>query len=278
MPSALGAAPSIQGTPEDFGADLPVVEPNRMVFDHPHDPDVDHLAKGEAALSRGDAEASLEQFQKAAFDLGTYEAFLGVGRAARASAKRDLAILAFQAAADLDREEAAPLIQAARLSLAKDDIVVGLGFIDKAIAREPLRAESHNVRGRLWMAKEQYHKAVIALDRAIDVDPAYVWAYNNLGYVHLLTGEYEEAIDVLEIATALTPVKAYMWNNLGLAYEKSGRVVDAHRAFNEALSMRPGYVNAQINLTRVNSRVAMAPRKTPPVKVDPSSSDIFVNF
>ncbi|MFW5879118.1 MAG: tetratricopeptide repeat protein, partial [Myxococcota bacterium] len=139
----------------------------------------------------------------------------------------------------------------ARLTLSDGDIETGLGFIDRAIGREPDRADAHNVRGRLWMAQEQYHRAILSFDRAIELDPSFAWAWNNKGYVHLLTGRYEEAADALETAVGLSPATAYMHNNLGLAYEGIGLQREAEAAFSEALALRPQYVNAMVNMERI---------------------------
>lgn len=248
-PSGGAASPAPEKAPEP--ASGPV-----LARPHAADPDVDHLAAGEAALEKGDGEAALEAFRLAAFDTHGYDAFMGVSRAALETGDRELALEALEAAAGADPEQAEPLLKAARLCLGAKEIARGLRFVDRAIVREPERADAFNVRGRLEMARQQYDRALIAFDRAIDLDPAYVWAYNNMGYVELLVGRYEDAVESLEVATTLRPVTAYMFNNLGLAYEKTGRIVDAWHAFNEALSMKPAYVNAQINLDRVRT-VAM---------------------
>lgn len=236
---------------DELGEEFIDIDPLRL----PHaETDVDHLAQGQAFLDDGELSEAIDAFRKAAFDSDSYEAFFGLARAARLSKDHDLALEGLAAAADADVTSAQPLVMAARLTLSGGDIDLGLVFIDRAIGREPDRPDAHNVRGRLWMAKEQYHKAVLSFERAVDLDPQFVWAWNNKGYVDLLRGRYEEAVDSLEKAVELSPSTAYMHNNLGLAYERSGLTSEALSAFQEALNLRPEYVNATINLDRVAQR------------------------
>ena len=247
--------PAATGHP-DAPALLPVVSP--LALAHPADPGTDLLAAGKRALAHGDPQGALKAYREAVYDGGGYDAHLGVGRAARALGKDDLAFQAFDAASSDDPGAAEPLVLAARLCLGRGELARGLDYIDRAVTRDPKRADAFNVEGRLEMARQQYDRALIAFDRATTLDPHYVWAFNNAGYVHLLIGEYDQAVKALETATSLTPVRAYMWNNLGLAYEKSGAPMKARQAFDEALAMRPGYVDATLNRSRVTRQLAIA--------------------
>ncbi|MDF1563796.1 MAG: tetratricopeptide repeat protein [Deltaproteobacteria bacterium] len=269
-----GDLPALVALPSTGAAPPAEPKPEPLALIHPDDPEVDHLLEAETALSDGDAATALLHFRRSAFDLDDFESFEGIGRAARAAGERELALRAFEAAAEKDDELAEPLVAAARIALGLKQYKKGLQLIDQAIAREPRNAEAFNVRGRLWMSKQQYQKALIAFDRSMDLDPAYIWAYNNAGYIHLVTGEYQEAADLLEVATTLEPAKAYMFNNLGLAYEKLGRVEEARQTFVKALDLRPGYVNAHLNLSRVKTRIALA--TPPPGSASEGGSEIFV--
>jgi tetratricopeptide (TPR) repeat protein len=244
----------------DAGRIDPIFVEDPLRLPHGDDPNVDQLKEGQAALDRGDHAAALVAFRKAAFDTESYEAFFGIARAARAAGDVDLALEALGAAAEADAFLAEPLVMAARLAQAQGDVDMGLRYIARAIEREPYRADAHNVRGRLWMAKEQYHRAILAFEAAIEHDPDFVWAFNNKGFVHLLMGDHDAAVESLEAAVKRAPVTAYMLNNLGLAYEGTGRILDAQDAFAEALKIRPGYVNARINLDRIEP-VALAERE-----------------
>ncbi len=238
---------------DETGEELLFPDPLRTP--HDDDPSIDHLAKGQAALDANDSSTAMDLFRKAAFSTDSYAAFQGLGRAARLAGDKDLAIEAFAMAAKTNSSAAEPLVMAARLSLEAGDIDMGHAFINRAIAREPKRADAHNVLGRLCMAEQQYHRAVLSFQRATEIDPSFVWAWNNKGYVKLLTGKYDEAVEALETAVALSPVTAYMHNNLGLAYLRAGKTKEARSAFEEALSLRPGYVNATINLDRVKTEM-----------------------
>ncbi len=247
--------PAATGHP---GAPDPLPQVSPLALAHGADPGEDHLAAGKQALAKGDAQAALDDYREAVYDGGGYDAHLGVGRAARALGKDDLAFQAFDAASSDDPGAAEPLVLAARLCLGRGELARGLDYIDRAVTRDPKRADAFNVEGRLEMARQQYDRALIAFDRATTLDPHYVWAFNNAGYVHLLIGEYDQAVKALETATSLTPVRAYMWNNLGLAYEKAGAPMKAREAFDQALAMRPGYVDATLNRRRVARQLALA--------------------
>lgn len=64
-------------------------------------------------------------------------------------------------------------------------------------------------------------------------------------------GQPALAVPFLEAATRAAPADADAWLNLGLAYSAVGRLEDADRALNAALSLSPDYLDVQLAQARV---------------------------
>ena len=64
----------------------------------------------------------------------------------------------------------------------------------------------------------------------------------------LARGDLKSAEDALRTAVNLDEDFAYGWSNLGVVLEKQGRFSAARQAFEQALSIDPGVVEARRNL------------------------------
>ncbi len=121
--------------------------------------------------------------------------------------------------------------------------------------RELLKAESlypddHLLQGDLgmaYMAKERLDKAIVHLKKALEIRPDYAPAKNNLGAAYLANGQIDEAISIFEELNQdiLYATPHYPLFNLGHAYFIKKDYAAAEKYFNEALGLRPEFVQAR---------------------------------
>jgi tetratricopeptide (TPR) repeat protein len=229
----------------------------RLGLPHDHTKPVDHLARARALEDEGDLRGALLESRRAVHDdPESSAAHESAARHARASGDRALAKTAYVALADLVPTDPLPLLRLARIFLAEGDVASARLSASEALERDPGLAEAHHLRGRAELSASHLPAAIADFKRATELDSRHGHAFNNLGYAYLLANEPLLAVPPLIRAAELLPAIAYVHNNLGIAYEKTGRPSDARSAYAAALSIRPTYVKAIVNKSRVNKLAA----------------------
>ena len=84
-------------------------------------------------------------------------------------------------------------------------------------------------------------------------DPA---AHDALGLTLLRRGEFDNALVSFEHSTRVDPTRADSFNFLGSVLYRLSRWVEAEAAFERALSLRPGLIDAAYNLALTRRRRA----------------------
>lgn len=97
---------------------------------------------------------------------------------------------------------------------------------------------------------ESREDSVTAFKRSLELNPHYLPTWVNLGYVLCELNRTTEAIDCLTSALSLDPKSPEARCNLGVAYLRNGKPGSAEAQFREAVRLRPGYLNAMMNLAR----------------------------
>lgn len=175
-----------------------------------------------------------------------YSEALEDGRAAAAKGDTAYALELFEAAAKLDRKQADPQIELARVYLDTKDKGHAIAAATKAVKLAPKSSRAWNTLGRAELARWSYQGAHDAFTKAAQLDPDNAWAWNNLGFTELSFKSYQAAADALVVATSKPNATGYMWNNLGTAYEHLDLLDEARDAFerggklgsNQALASR----------------------------------------
>jgi tetratricopeptide (TPR) repeat protein len=153
------------------------------------------------------------------------------------------------------------------------------------IQKDPAKPDKYIELGDMYLERKEWLKAEEAFKNALKVEPkgtraqynlavTYIMEnrhqdafkileplavqYPNLDYVQFNTGvtefnlgKYEQAVSYLQSAAKLQPGGADIWYYLGQAYEKTGNVFEAAKSYEKALSLYPGYKDAQDSLNRV---------------------------
>ena len=109
---------------------------------------------------------------------------------------------------------------------------------ERALAREPERAETLHLMGILCARAGQHDHAVEWLVRAIRRDPKADFLA-SLGSALLALGRRDEALQALDKAVQREPGDARLWCRLGDGLAQAKRPADAILAFQHALSLDP---------------------------------------
>ena len=104
--------------------------------------------------------------------------------------------------------------------------------------------------GRAYQEKAKYYQAVIAYQKSLRLDPAYTKSITGLATVFADQKLYIVSIPLFEQVTKLEP-NAINFNNLGYAYYLNQQFAEANRVLTQAITLDPGYVQAQKNLALV---------------------------
>lgn len=118
-------------------------------------------------------------------------------------------------------------------------------YLRRSIELNPLDAVANNNLGTAFYRTKQLGESLKYLNIAVKLEPNYAAAYNNRGVTLYLLGKAKEAIADFKKAILLKSDFAEPYNNLGVALGNSD---DSHRAFLEAVRLRPDWNNALYNL------------------------------
>ena len=98
------------------------------------------------------------------------------------------------------------------------------------------------------MKSGHFSDACEQCDRILQTDARHARALYLAGTCALQLEDYARSAGYLERAAAETPDAAEVVNNLGVAYLHGGRAADAVEHLSRAVELKPGYVNAHVNL------------------------------
>ncbi|MBX5483749.1 MAG: tetratricopeptide repeat protein [Myxococcaceae bacterium] len=215
---------------------------------------IDHLARAALLTEEGDLDGALAEARRAAYDArDDLDALSQVDRLSKLVGDRKLRVATLERIAQLQKEDATPLIQQARVLLSLKEYDRAIDVAHEAIARDASNPESFQVIGRAHLSRGELSQAIESFRKVISLDPDHGHALNNLGFALLRANENEEALNVLTRAAELLPHLAYVQNNLGVALERMGRIDEAKRAYARASDLSPKYVKARVNASRVAS-------------------------
>jgi len=89
---------------------------------------------------------------------------------------------------------------------------------------------------------------------ALAKNPRNPAAMNGLAVIYLGNDMSEEAFDLLKKAVEINPLDPLIHNNLGIACERLGEYAQSEFHYVRALSLKPGYYEARVNLGILASR------------------------
>lgn len=131
-------------------------------------------------------------------------------------------------------------------------------MLDRAIALDEAVAQTHHLRGLVFLLEGKPTLAVERLTRASTLEPGSSDMHLNLGVAHEHCRAYDRAAEEYRRAVALTPGSVDALFNLGNVLRVLRRSEEAIDAYEQALALQPGDADALHNLQLL--RAASVPR------------------
>jgi protein O-GlcNAc transferase len=122
-----------------------------------------------------------------------------------------------------------------------------LGFLERALAAEPNRAELLTLRGLVLQNCRRLDEALASFDKAIRIKPGMVEAHNNRGNILCDMGRHAEALPSYDKAASLQPRYAPTFYNRGVALQALRRWGEALQSYGKALEIQANYAEAWSN-------------------------------
>jgi tetratricopeptide (TPR) repeat protein len=160
-----------------------------------------------------------------------YDDLLSVGKDLVVKGKFGDAKEMFEAASKLEKKNADPHIELARMYITMNEKGLAVASANKAVKLAPASSQAWNTKGRAELLAHKYEEAITAFTKSVEINDTNVFAWNNLGYTELLLKRYEDAAAHLLQATSRDGATGYMFNNLGTALEHMDQLDDARMAY-----------------------------------------------
>jgi tetratricopeptide (TPR) repeat protein/DNA-binding winged helix-turn-helix (wHTH) protein len=122
------------------------------------------------------------------------------------------------------------------------------------VAAFPEDVEAYYRLSTLLRGEERYDEALSVLTQALSIDPHSPDVYNSLSGLHFELGKYEAMVDYAQRYVDASHGDANAYDTLGLAHTATGAYEQARRAFEQALTVRPGFDVALIHLANTYAR------------------------
>jgi len=144
------------------------------------------------------------------------------------------------------------------LILARADILEAIGYLEQAVAIDPMFAKAWEVLGAAYYlapswnyaVEKPYERATAASKRALELDPKLALPWSVLGQVGRATGEfgYETSLEYEQRALDADPngATAHLW--AALSHAELGYIDQAIRLVRRCLEIDPAYGNCRRHL------------------------------
>jgi tetratricopeptide (TPR) repeat protein len=152
-------------------------------------------------------------------------------------------------AAFVAQGSAAVLRGRAQAALERDDIVEAGRLYRRVLERRPDDPVATAYLGAIATREGRFDEAEALLERALALDPLAADSHNNLGMLRHAQARFAEAIAAYRRALELAPGHGAVHNNLGLSLQESGALDEAIASFREAVRAMPANASAHWNLS-----------------------------
>lgn len=129
--------------------------------------------------------------------------------------------------------------------------IEALPFLDRALVAAPRNADAHAWRGLVLFRLNRLDEAVAANRAAIKINPKHMGAHHNLGMLLVQQKQYSQAIPHLKQGIELGFRRPEPFILLARAHTGTGKLLDAEKAYRDALKLDPKHVDAHIGLSNV---------------------------
>ncbi len=116
---------------------------------------------------------------------------------------------------------------------------------------QPAHADTLIRLGELLLAQHRYPELIVHCQRGLEQNPSLVALYQLLGSAFFANGEAGAAAEVYSMALPMQSGNAELHNNYAVALRALGHLEDAESHLLRAISLRPRYFDALVNLGNV---------------------------
>lgn len=114
--------------------------------------------------------------------------------------------------------------------------------------RSALQSRAANGLGEVFVAEQQLDSGLVWFTAATRFDSTNAEAWSNLGIALMHRRRYADAEAALLRAVRSNELEPLYWYNLGTLYGNAGRLEEARKAFERALTLRPDFAPAKEKL------------------------------
>jgi len=109
--------------------------------------------------------------------------------------------------------------------------------------------------GAALLRQGRIQEARVLLEHCLELDKKNIYALINLGGVYQAMGEPMAALNSALEAVSIDPTSALAFNNLGSAFSDLAKYHEAKHAFETALLLKPGQIDALINIAGCDAKL-----------------------
>ena len=149
-----------------------------------------------------------------------------------------------------DRDDKELFNLVAKASLLKGDLRAGRDYLQKTLESEPASTEAMTALGRTQIALGNVAQGLKELKRAVELEPESYSRRMMLALEYLRNQNIDDALAEAKAMQSLSPEKPSGYTLEGMALGMRGDREGANKAFQDALEVDPGNVNASLNLVR----------------------------
>jgi|GEM_PF-2266842 len=219
------------------------------------EPDVDHVARGNAQLDAGKTAEAVTSFRKALFSDDGAERWSFLAQALLQNGDDERAQRAMRASLAKDGQQPALRQKLVRSYMRSGQVALARMEAETLARKTPNSMPAHYLLGLTYVKSEMWKEAMQSFATVVKAEEDNVFARNNLGFAALQIGANDDAVTALELLVGHKDVRAFMLNNLGVAYEREGRTSEALAAFMRAVELDDAYVNGVLNERRLKKSV-----------------------
>ncbi|MDZ4700426.1 MAG: tetratricopeptide repeat protein [Rhodothermales bacterium] len=173
-----------------------------------------------------------------------------------------LTLVVVLAASGCAREKAEDLTRTERLRLKIDPRVgaymarsqaaleqgnfnLALALTDSVLAVEPVLADPHFLRGRIFSLLNLPEQALASYQTVLELDPQYRGAWYDMGLIAFRGGRLREAVEFLQNEELVEPTD-FLYLELGKVYARLGEPDSSRIAYEKAIELNPSNASAHM--------------------------------
>ncbi|HEY2986144.1 MAG TPA: XrtA/PEP-CTERM system TPR-repeat protein PrsT [Candidatus Binatia bacterium] len=151
---------------------------------------------------------------------------------------------------DIKDPQSLALVATTYMSLGDTDLAAA--YMAKAVEQKPEAADLRVGLARTLAKKGERSQAIEELQSAIQLDPGMVNAQAMLIQNLLRTGQLDRALAAVEALEKKQPQNPITFNLKGAVYLTRNDIAAARRNFEQALALKPDYIEAAMNLAQLD--------------------------